>query len=182
VNFDEEIVDHEGKPSEITIPAVASQKNASEEIVVEPDSVAVGTEETAKFRWGCVSVTAAVVGAIIVVWWVSWLVSSFTTTGESETEFPIAEVPAITVPSECLSAVAAAADVPGDQSNNAEIKLAANTCTNVDDFVEALKQFPYAAGQTLFVDSDVQIFIPIVCYQFPETNVCLDAAAQGLLD
>jgi hypothetical protein len=182
VNFDEEIVDYEGKASDVAIPVVASPKQTSEESVVESDSGATNTEVPPKFRWGCGSVAAVIVGAIIVVWWVTWLVSSLSATDESVTEFPTAEVPAITVPSDCLSAVAAAADVPGDRSNNAEVKVAASTCTNVDDFVEALKLFPFAAGQTVFVDSDVQIFIPIVCYQFPDTKVCLDAAVRGLLD
>lgn len=183
VNFEESVVTfgESSDPSDgSTVKTTSSDDKKADG--KSPAGVLVNSSEN-KSGLGCWSLLAIVVGAIIAFALIASVVSSFTSAADrDDTQLNVVSEPSVSVPMECLSAVATAAAVPGEQSNNREIEFAADACLSVEEFVEALKQFPLAAGQTSFIDSDKSIFVPIVCYQYPNTKVCRDAASLGLLD
>jgi len=81
----------------------------------------------------------------------------------------------------CNQAMQAASLVPGDQNNDSMLEVAANACPTVNEFGAAGILYPAAVGLTSANENDVLLFIPIVCYYFPQTAMCLDAQQLGLL-
>lgn len=81
----------------------------------------------------------------------------------------------------CDSAMARAASVP-DMDNDAELFAAAEACTTVAHWTEALIAHPGAGGLTDYTATEAESFLRAVCVEVPESAACLDAEDRGILE
>ena len=82
----------------------------------------------------------------------------------------------------CVSAFEAAAAVPLDQTNDAEMVRTVSDCTTVDEWSAGIERYPEALGMTRApTQAQLPMTLSNVCFGNESTPMCQDAAAQGLL-
>ncbi|GGH44919.1 hypothetical protein [Microbacterium album] len=79
-----------------------------------------------------------------------------------------------------LRSVAAAADIPGDQIADEELKATVYVCRTVDEWVTAVRERPEAMGLKGPEFVDPVIDMATISFHEREAPACLDGVARSL--
>ena len=109
-------------------------------------------------------------------------VTSLALAGCSAPANEVESSPAPTQANECKDAMFAAAAIPADQEADAELEATASACRTVDEWIEAVQEYPAAYGMNELTDADMPLYIQSLCYGLESTPMCVDAEANGYLD
>jgi hypothetical protein len=67
-------------------------------------------------------------------------------------------------------------------NNDAEMFATTSACADSAEWVAALKMHPGAGALVEYSTADAEYLLRLVCSHTPETPVCVDAKARGVLD
>jgi hypothetical protein len=105
---------------------------------------------------------------------------SETSTLISSGTFTVRPIPSSAPSAECLAAMEAAAAEKDVSAADPLITVTLSACTTVGEWYGGLEQFPGVMGLTdKAALSDLEI--QVACHSYPDTPVCADAEAQGLV-